>query len=279
MMLFGSSACLISRISDSASPCSSRRNLILSRPTPCSPVQVPSSASARCTMRLVQALRPRARSLGSSGSTRSGEVEVAVADMADDVVRQPRPSASAIRSASMHSARREIGTQMSVRHGAAARAGLHCRRSRRRGAPSTAACAPRACVAHSKSSPPCSRGDRLHRLGLLLRRRPRCRGTPSAASAPRAGRACECLLTARTAFASSSSQRAIGTPTGWSGSRSCTARVDAREVADRRAHRLGQRVELQRDLGDHAERAFAADEQARQVVAGAGLLARACRCG
>ena len=48
-------------------------------------------------------------------------------------------------------------------------------------------------------------------------------------------------------------------------------RVNARKVADRRAHRLGQRVELERDFGHHAQRAFAAHEQARQVVAGAGL--------
>ena len=48
-------------------------------------------------------------------------------------------------------------------------------------------------------------------------------------------------------------------------------RVDRGEMADGCRHRLGQRVELQRDLGHHAQRALAADEQARQVVAGAGL--------
>ena len=44
--------------------------------------------------------------------------------------------------------------------------------------------------------------------------------------------------------------------------------------AGRRHHRLRQRVELDRDFGDHAQRAFAANEQAREVVAGAGLLGR-----
>ena len=50
MMFFGSSARLIVRIICTApAPASSTRNPILCRPMPCSPVQVPSSASARCT--------------------------------------------------------------------------------------------------------------------------------------------------------------------------------------------------------------------------------------
>ncbi|CFP64907.1 Uncharacterised protein [Bordetella pertussis] len=49
-MLFGSKACLRLRMSASASsPCSSAMNCILCRPTPCSPVQVPSAAIARRT--------------------------------------------------------------------------------------------------------------------------------------------------------------------------------------------------------------------------------------
>ena len=39
------------------------------------------------------------------------------------------------------------------------------------------------------------------------------------------------------------------------------------ERADRRRDRFGQAVQAQRDLGDDAQRAFRADEQARQVVA------------
>ena len=49
---------------------------------------------------------------------------------------------------------------------------------------------------------------------------------------------------------------------------------EIRELADRRRDRLGHAVEAQLDLGDDAERAFGADEQPRQVVAG-GRLARA----
>ena len=43
------------------------------------------------------------------------------------------------------------------------------------------------------------------------------------------------------------------------------------ELADRGGDRLGHAVEAQLDLGDDAERAFGADEQAREVVAGARL--------
>ena len=43
--------------------------------------------------------------------------------------------------------------------------------------------------------------------------------------------------------------------------------VDAREGAGRRRNGLRQRVQPQCDLGHHAERALAADHQARQVVA------------
>ena len=40
------------------------------------------------------------------------------------------------------------------------------------------------------------------------------------------------------------------------------------EAAHRCRHRLGLRIELDRDFSDDAERAFAADEQACQVVSG-----------
>mmetsp|Transcript_6667 Transcript_6667/g.27788 ORF Transcript_6667/g.27788 Transcript_6667/m.27788 type:complete len:431 (+) Transcript_6667:1468-2760(+) len=49
-------------------------------------------------------------------------------------------------------------------------------------------------------------------------------------------------------------------------------RIDAREEAHRGRHRLGQRVHLQGQLGDDAQRALAAHQQPRQVVAGAALL-------
>ena len=47
--------------------------------------------------------------------------------------------------------------------------------------------------------------------------------------------------------------------------------IDRFERADRRRHRLRQRVQPQRDLADRAQRALAADVQAREVVTGAAL--------
>ncbi len=53
-------------------------------------------------------------------------------------------------------------------------------------------------------------------------------------------------------------------------------RLDARKLARRGRDRFGNAVKLQRDLGDDAERAFRADEEPRQIVAGGGFL-RSCR--
>ena len=50
-----------------------------------------------------------------------------------------------------------------------------------------------------------------------------------------------------------------------------TAPSSVGELADRRGDRLGHAVEAQLDLGDDAERALGADEQPREVVAGARL--------
>ena len=44
---------------------------------------------------------------------------------------------------------------------------------------------------------------------------------------------------------------------------------------DAAGNRLGNAVQLHRDLGDDAERALRADEQPRQVVAGGGFLGAA----
>ena len=49
------------------------------------------------------------------------------------------------------------------------------------------------------------------------------------------------------------------------------SRIDARESAGRGRYRLGLWKQLQRDFGHHAQRAFAAHHQARQVVAGGRL--------
>jgi hypothetical protein len=65
-MFCGSSERLISRITSSVAVlCSSSRYLIFFWPTPCSPVQVPSIASARLTSR---SMKPRQRSTSSSFS-------------------------------------------------------------------------------------------------------------------------------------------------------------------------------------------------------------------
>ncbi len=50
-----------------------------------------------------------------------------------------------------------------------------------------------------------------------------------------------------------------------------TAASSAREGGGGGGHRLGRRLQAQRDLGDQPERALAADEQPREVVAGARL--------
>ena len=177
---------------------------------PCSPVQVPSSAIARCTMRRLMASARRAL-LGVALLHQVGEVEVAVAHVADDVVGQAR------RVGLGHRQVDDLG-QPRDRHagvggdGAAAGVQSACRRSRPCGAPSTAACAPRACWPTGSLRRRSSLGDRLHGFGLLLARRPRCRGIPSAASATSRRPSRLCALTARTAFTSSSSQRAMGTP-------------------------------------------------------------------
>ena len=68
MMFFGSSACLMARIMDTAPmPVSLIKKSILCKPMPCSPVQVPSSARARATNWLFR-VSAVARSCALSGS-------------------------------------------------------------------------------------------------------------------------------------------------------------------------------------------------------------------
>ena len=50
-----------------------------------------------------------------------------------------------------------------------------------------------------------------------------------------------------------------------------TALFEVGKLADGRRNGLRNAVQPQLDLGDDAERAFGADEQAREVVAGTGL--------
>ena len=158
--------------SSASAPCSASRYFILPWPTPCSPVQVPSMASARSTRRSMKA-SPRAISVGvvrcrsaaSSGNCRR---------------RHGRRSARAGRVASMSLL--GLGDAFGEPRDRHADVGRHTPRagpqrlappSRRRAAPATAACGPPACVAQSKSPPPNSAAISPKRLGLLLRRRPR----------------------------------------------------------------------------------------------------------
>ncbi len=119
-------------------------------------------------------------------------------------------------------------------HGAAAGLASACRRSRRGGAPSTAGCAPRAwwpirsLRRRARAAMSCTVcGLLLHagRAAVELHQQHRRLAQRSA---------CRAALTARTAFASSSSQRAIGTPIWMIWMVVVHRRGDAREVADRR---------------------------------------------
>ena len=237
---------------------------------PCSPVQVPSRRSARCTI-CSFSRSTVARSAGVVRVDQVAEVEVAVADMADDPVRQPGRLGLGHRLVDALGQARDRHAGVGA-HGSGSPGASAARRSRPGGARSTAACAPRACCAHSKSSPPCSRAIVLHRL------RP-APATPASLpwnsiSSIGASRSARLRVLVDGAdrvrveqFAARDRHAHLDDL-----DRRAHRRVDAREVADRRAHRLGQRVELERDLGHHAERALAADEQPRQVVAGARLL-------
>ena len=87
------------------------------------------------------------------------------------------------------------------------------------------------------------------------------------------GRRPEYRLMASSWTSSSSSMRAIGMPDWMVGITVSTAPSMVVEGDHRRADRLGDAVEPQRDLGDDAQRALGTDEQAGQVVAG-GRFAR-----
>ncbi len=83
-MFCGSSARLIAAMAASAgAPCSARRYFILPWPTPCSPVQVPSMASARSTSRSIRILGALDL-VGVVHVDQQRQMEIAVADMAED---------------------------------------------------------------------------------------------------------------------------------------------------------------------------------------------------
>ena len=80
---------------------------------PCSPVQVPPSAIARSDQTLDESLWHAFHLRRIVGIEQNGQVEIAVADMADDRRQQAALRRSRLVSR-MHSASREIGTQTSV---------------------------------------------------------------------------------------------------------------------------------------------------------------------
>ena len=107
------------------------------------------------------------------------------------------------------------------------------------------------------------------RFGLLASRWRASRGTPSAAWGL-AQVSLLCALTMRTVAASAVPPAQSARPAGWSGwwcarHRRCWEGADGGDTASGRGYRRSG------DFGDDAQRAFAADHQARQVVAGAAL--------
>ena len=141
--------------SSAGSPCSAGRYFILPWPTPCSPVQVPSIASARCDRRSRKA-STRSTSASSFMSTSSptwklpsptwptiGAESLLVGNVAlglGHAFGEPRNRNA------------DVGRQRLRRRGEARAAP-----NRRRAAPATAACDPRPCVAQSNGPPPNSR--------------------------------------------------------------------------------------------------------------------------
>ena len=81
----------------------------------------------------------------------------------------------------------------------------------------------------------------------------------------------ENAFSAAIVVASSSSQRVTGTPDADDRRRRAARRLDRRERGARDDDVLGDRMQPQRQLGDHAERPLRADEEIRQVVAGRRL--------
>ena len=198
-------------------------------------------------------------------------VEIAVADMADDAGRSGRRRAISSFAPRIASSRREIGTQTSVampRGRASARGGPVARRA----APATACCGSPASVAQAKPEAPKSLGDRLAPLRPVPAR---------AASVP---------WNSRKSVGSGVQALQLGVGDA-GGHLHLVQQFHARdgdadlhdgddgfhrggqrgELADRGGHRFGDAVQAELDLRDDAERAFGADEEAGEVVAGGGF--------
>ena len=180
----GSSARLIARIASSAgAPCSASRYFILPCPTPCSPVQVPSIASARSISRSLNALATLTSS-GSSHVDQQRQMEIAVADMADDRRDQLALGDVALGLGDAFGQPRERHADVGRDH-AGAGPQREGRRTPRCGAPPRAWCAPPAAWSIRTARRRVPRRSRRS-APTARRRSPRCRGTPGTASASRA---------------------------------------------------------------------------------------------
>ena len=199
------------------------------------------------------------------------EMEIAVADMADDRRQRCRLSAMSRCVSVTHSASREIGTQTSVativRAGRSAKfdnaASWRASHSRVRSSGR---------VAQSNGPPPNSAAISPKRFGLLGHRR---LGAVEFEKQHRRFRQAE--LGMQVARLAPARRRAIRCAppecrTGWSGWRRCsTASTDGKRT-DAAGDGFRNAGQLERQFGDDAERAFRADHQPREVVAGGGFL-------
>ena len=84
-------------------------------------------------------------------------------------------------------------------------------------------------------------------------------------------RAWNSSIIARICSALTSSMRATGMPIWIVAMTAVAGRLDARERADAAGDRLRDALQLQRQRRDDAERAFRADQQPRQIIAGRAL--------
>ena len=225
--------------------------------------------------------RPAARRAPRRARPRRGRpcrpaatVEIAVADMTDDRRDQPALGDVALGLGDAFGQPRDRHADIG-RDRLGARAQRQRRPSRRRAAPARAGCAPPARVAHSNGPPPNSRGDLAEPLRLLGDARLGAVEFEEQHRRLGEGRASNRRCTARTCSASSSSMRATGMPDWMVAIDGVAGGLDGRERADAAGDRLRDAVQLQRQLGDDAERAFGADQQPGEVVAGGGLASRA----
>ena len=162
------------------------------------------------------------------------DVEIAVADMADDRRDEAARRDVALASPSTHSASREIGTQTSVDNDLRAGPQAAQRPDRRRAAPATSR------VRSSGLRRPFERAaaelarDLAEALRLLGDACLACRGIRGTASASRAARASNRRCRPCTCSSSSSSMRAIGNAGLDGRDRGIAGRLDRRKAADAR---------------------------------------------